>query len=118
MLTLTHSNLFSTVLLSFSFCINFCINRQQQVFLSSAAFPSCPQVKLNWMNGQHLRALPEEQLLPLLTERLVAGGLVRDAASPFVAAAVRLLKTSLVRGGAGCRVLINCVLRDIGGSSC
>merc|ERR1740138_1089348 len=34
--------------------------------------------KLRWLNGQHLRAMPIEPLLPLVREHLVAAGLMCD----------------------------------------
>ncbi len=36
------------------------------------------KVKLSWMNGQHLRALPEEQLLPMIAQRWAAAGALCD----------------------------------------
>lgn len=54
------------------------------------------KVKLSWMNGQHLRALPDEQALPMIQDALLAGGAISSKDSPFVTAAVRLIKNSLV----------------------
>lgn len=55
--------------------------------------------KLRWMNGQHLRALPEAELAAACTSSWVESGLMAaatDAASsPLVSAAVALFKTSL-----------------------
>eukprot|EP00775_Hariotina_reticulata_P006873 gene6873-7089_t len=53
------------------------------------------KVKLSWMNGQHLRALPEEELVSLVASSLVAGGVLSDASSPFAAAVARLVKGSV-----------------------
>lgn len=47
------------------------------------------------MNGQHVRALPVEELLPSAGEALVEAGLCKDPTSPFVAQATTLLQGSL-----------------------
>jgi hypothetical protein len=46
----------------------FCLER---ITRSPAVFD---KVKLDWMNGQHLRALPDEQLLPMLEQRWACAG--------------------------------------------
>jgi len=51
--------------------------------------------KLRWMNGQHLRALGDGDLIPLLGSAWVESGLVREADSEFVRAAAAVVKTSL-----------------------
>lgn len=65
--------------------------------------PVFDKTKLAWMNGQHLRALPEEELRAEVGARWVASGLLKTADGPFAAAALALVQNSLelVRGGAG-----------------
>ncbi|KAF6253056.1 non-discriminatory gln-glu-trna synthetase [Scenedesmus sp. NREL 46B-D3] len=53
------------------------------------------KVKLSWMNGQHLRALPEEELVSRIGEALVAAGVLSDASSAFAAAVSSLVKGSV-----------------------
>lgn len=53
------------------------------------------KTKLGWMNGQHLRALPEEELLRMIGGQWVASGLLKKAESQFVRAAVATARTSL-----------------------
>jgi len=48
--------------------------------------------KLRWVNGQHLRALPEERLGQLVGEQLVAAGVCEAADGPFVGAATRMVR--------------------------
>jgi len=43
--------------------------------------------KLRWINGQHLRALPEEQRAELIGQCLAEASVAKEAASPFVTAA-------------------------------
>jgi len=43
--------------------------------------------KLRWINGQHLRALPEEERCKLIGEHLKETGVAKDAESDFVEAA-------------------------------
>jgi glutamyl-tRNA synthetase len=59
---------------------------------SAAVFDNA---KLSWMNGQHLRALPEAELVAAVGARLAAGGLIGGAGSPLAGAAVALLRDSL-----------------------
>lgn len=54
------------------------------------------KVKLSWMNGQHLRALPEPIIGSMVSEALVAAGIVRAGGTPFVDAAIKtIVKTNL-----------------------
>lgn len=53
------------------------------------------RVKLSWMNGQHLRALPEEELLGRIADSLVEGAVLADASTPFAKAAAGLVKGSV-----------------------
>ncbi|CAM9410163.1 unnamed protein product, partial [Laminaria digitata] len=46
----------------------------RRVVKSSAVFD---MTKLKWMNGQHLRALPVEDLAPKVGEALVEGGVCK-----------------------------------------
>lgn len=61
--------------------------------------PSLPAVfdktKLSWMNGQHLRSLPEEAMKEMVGGRWAASGLLHRAESPFVAAALGIVQNSL-----------------------
>ena len=48
--------------------------------------------KLRWINGQHLRALPQEKLSQLLRDQLAAAGVLADGASEaFVNAAAAMV---------------------------
>eukprot|EP00884_Botryococcus_braunii_P019045 jgi/Botrbrau1/5824/Bobra.0366s0009.1 len=53
------------------------------------------KTKLGWMNGQHVRSLPEDQLLPLLTSAWQNSGLLAKPDSPFVRAALHVCQHSL-----------------------
>jgi len=53
------------------------------------------KVKLNWMNGQHLRALPEEQVISLIGECLKAKGVTKTADGPLVDALAKCVQNSL-----------------------
>ncbi len=59
------------------------------------------QVKLGWMNGQHLRNLPEEESSAMAVGHLISCGLLASADSPFAAAAVKLVSKSMVGRCAG-----------------
>ncbi|OMP11372.1 Glutamyl/glutaminyl-tRNA synthetase, class Ib [Corchorus olitorius] len=59
---------------------------------SGAVFDS---TKLRWMNGQHLRALPIEELTKLIGERWKSAGLLIESAGPFIDEAVQLLKDGI-----------------------
>lgn len=53
------------------------------------------KTKLSWVNGQHLRSLPEEDLLPLVASTWQESGLLAKSDSPFVRAALRVCQHSL-----------------------
>lgn len=48
-----------------------------------------------WMNGQHLRALPVEELAPMVGSALVEAGVCKDAGGAFANGAASLLQGSL-----------------------
>ena len=68
----------------------------KRITKSAAVFD---KAKLRWMNGQHLRALPEAELAAACVSSWVESGLMANgadvASSPLVSAAVALFKTSL-----------------------
>ncbi|KAF7841395.1 glutamate--tRNA ligase, chloroplastic/mitochondrial [Senna tora] len=64
----------------------------QRVNKSGAIFDS---TKLRWMNGQHLRALPSEDLTNLIGERWKVSGILTISEGPFVDEAVHLLKDGI-----------------------
>ncbi|KAK8963258.1 hypothetical protein KSP40_PGU014030 [Platanthera guangdongensis] len=68
---------------------NFSISRINK---SGAVFDS---TKLRWMNGQHLRALPSEELTTILGERWKSAGLLLDLEGTFVKEATELLKDGI-----------------------
>lgn len=47
--------------------------------------------KLNWINGQHLRALPEAERAELVGSHLASAGVAKDAHSAFAAAASKMV---------------------------
>ena len=47
-------------------------------------------VKLNWMNGQHIRLMPEEKQVEMIGAALVENGLAEDVTSEFTRKAVAL----------------------------
>ncbi|PNH06735.1 Glutamate--tRNA ligase, chloroplastic/mitochondrial, partial [Tetrabaena socialis] len=53
------------------------------------------KVKLGWMNGQHLRSLPEEESAAMTTGHLVSCGLLASADSAFARAAVKLVSKNM-----------------------
>ncbi|KAM1001982.1 hypothetical protein FF1_002447 [Malus domestica] len=59
---------------------------------SGAIFDS---TKLRWMNGQHLRALPSEQLTKLIGEQWKSTGILTEAEGSFIEEAVELLKDGI-----------------------
>ncbi|KAF5186321.1 Glutamate--trna ligase [Thalictrum thalictroides] len=59
---------------------------------SGAIFDS---TKLRWMNGQHLRALPAEDLIKLVGERWKVAGLLTESEGMFIREAVELLKDGI-----------------------
>ncbi|KAL4538795.1 hypothetical protein Ndes2526B_g02924 [Nannochloris sp. 'desiccata'] len=64
----------------------------ERITKSGAVFD---KTKLGWMNGQHLRALPDDKLQAMLGERWVETGLLSHPASPFVSAVVAVVRNSL-----------------------
>ncbi|RDY14854.1 Glutamate--tRNA ligase, chloroplastic/mitochondrial [Mucuna pruriens] len=64
----------------------------ERVNKSGAIFDS---TKLRWMNGQHLRARPSEELTKLLGEHWKTSGLLTVSAGPFIDEAVQLLKDGI-----------------------
>ncbi|KAK6920397.1 Aminoacyl-tRNA synthetase, class I, anticodon-binding [Dillenia turbinata] len=59
---------------------------------SGAIFDSA---KLRWMNGQHLRSLPSEELIKVVGERWKSTGILTESEGPFVEEAVQLLKDGI-----------------------
>ncbi|XP_058070274.1 glutamate--tRNA ligase, chloroplastic/mitochondrial isoform X2 [Magnolia sinica] len=59
---------------------------------SGAIFDS---TKLRWMNGQHLRALPSDDLIKILGERWKSTGILTESAGVFVEEATELLKDGI-----------------------
>jgi glutamyl-tRNA synthetase len=53
------------------------------------------KVKLNWMNGQHLRLLPESDVEALVGDALKAAGVVKESSGPAVSAIIPLIKESI-----------------------
>lgn len=51
--------------------------------------------KLNWINGQHLRALPEAEVIELVGQHLQEAGLVSDSGSPFATSAALMVQEKL-----------------------
>jgi len=47
--------------------------------------------KLNWINGQHLRALPEEERAAIVGAHLVEAGVAKEALSPFASLAAAMV---------------------------
>ncbi|KAK4479667.1 hypothetical protein RD792_015196 [Penstemon davidsonii] len=64
----------------------------QRVNKSGAVFDS---TKLRWMNGQHLRSLPSDNLTKLIGERWKSIGMLMESSGPFVEEAVQLLKDGI-----------------------
>ncbi|KAF5733333.1 glutamate--tRNA ligase chloroplastic/mitochondrial [Tripterygium wilfordii] len=52
-------------------------------------------VKLRWMNGQHLRALPSEKFNNLIGERWKSSGILRESDGPIIEEAAQLLKDGI-----------------------
>ncbi|KAK8958014.1 hypothetical protein KSP39_PZI000106 [Platanthera zijinensis] len=63
-----------------------------RIVISAATSDS---VKLLWMNGQHLRSLPSEELTTILGERWKSAGLLVDLEGTFVKEATELLKDGI-----------------------
>ncbi|CAK9881508.1 unnamed protein product [Sphagnum jensenii] len=53
------------------------------------------QTKLQWMNGQHLRSLPTEELASMLGNQWVKAGILSEYQEAFVNEATELLKNGL-----------------------
>jgi len=53
------------------------------------------KVKLNWMNGQHLRLLPESEVESLIGSALVNAGLLKESSGATVEAVVNMIKDSI-----------------------
>jgi glutamyl-tRNA synthetase len=53
------------------------------------------KVKLNWMNGQHLRLLPDADVEALVGEALVASDLLKESSGATVQAIIPLIKESI-----------------------
>ncbi|KXZ47875.1 hypothetical protein GPECTOR_32g488 [Gonium pectorale] len=64
----------------------------ERITKSAAVFD---KVKLGWMNGQHLKALPEEESSAMAASHLVSCGLLASADTAFAAAAVKLVSKSM-----------------------
>ncbi|KAL3624328.1 Glutamate--tRNA ligase, chloroplastic/mitochondrial [Castilleja foliolosa] len=64
----------------------------ERVNKSGAIFDS---TKLRWMNGQHLRSLPSEELTKLIGERWKSTGILTESRGSFVQEAVELLKDGI-----------------------
>lgn len=64
----------------------------ERVNKSGAIFDS---TKLRWVNGQHLRSLPSEELTKLIGERWKGNGILNEAEGLFVEDAVQLLKDGI-----------------------
>ncbi|CAM9179987.1 unnamed protein product [Choristocarpus tenellus] len=64
----------------------------RRVVKSSAVFD---MAKLRWMNGQHLRAMPAEELAPMVGEVLVKEGICTDAGGAFASGAAAVSKGSM-----------------------
>lgn len=52
-------------------------------------------VKLRWMNGQHLRALPADKLTKILGEQWKNAGILSESEGPFVNEVAELLKDGI-----------------------
>ncbi|KAL1554539.1 Glutamate--tRNA ligase, chloroplastic/mitochondrial [Salvia divinorum] len=64
----------------------------ERVNKSGAVFDS---TKLRWMNGQHLRSLPSENLTKLIGERWRIIGVLTESEGSFIEEAVELLKDGI-----------------------
>lgn len=64
----------------------------ERVNKSGAIFDS---TKLRWMNGQHLRSLPSEELNQVIGERWKNAGIVTESQGVFIQDAVLLLKDGI-----------------------
>ena len=64
----------------------------ERITKSAAVFD---KVKLSWMNGQHLRALPVAEIASMVGALWTEKGILKSASSPFVDAAASLMSDSL-----------------------
>ncbi|KAL2455145.1 Glutamate--tRNA ligase [Forsythia ovata] len=64
----------------------------ERVNKSGAVFDSA---KLRWMNGQHLRSLPSEDLTKLIGEQWKSTGILTESDGSFIEEAVQLLKDGI-----------------------
>ncbi|RYQ88041.1 hypothetical protein Ahy_B09g095484 isoform B [Arachis hypogaea] len=64
----------------------------ERVNKSGAVFDS---TKLRWMNGQHLRARPSQEVAQLIGDHWKASGLLTVSTGPFVDEAIELLKDGI-----------------------
>lgn len=64
----------------------------ERVNKSGAIFDS---TKLRWMNGQHLRTLPLDELAKILGERWKSTGILNESEGMFVKEAIELLKDGI-----------------------
>ncbi|KAJ1395458.1 Rossmann-like alpha/beta/alpha sandwich fold [Sesbania bispinosa] len=64
----------------------------ERVNKSGAVFDSA---KLRWMNGQHLRARPSEELTNLIGEHWKTSGLLTESDGPFIDESLQLLKDGI-----------------------
>jgi hypothetical protein len=54
------------------------------IMYSSFLIGSCICVNLRWMNGQHLRALPSEELTKLIGERWKSTSILTESEGTFI----------------------------------
>ncbi|EIE26633.1 non-discriminatory gln-glu-trna synthetase [Coccomyxa subellipsoidea C-169] len=64
----------------------------ERITKSAAVFD---KTKLSWMNGQYLRALPDEEVISIASSLWTESGLLAKSDSAFVHRAVSILKNSL-----------------------
>ncbi|KAJ0976146.1 hypothetical protein J5N97_018111 [Dioscorea zingiberensis] len=81
----TENEFFTIDQLAEKFSINH-VNKSGAIFDST---------KLRWMNGQHLRALPSEELCKILGDRWKTGGILLESERMFVKEAAELLKDGI-----------------------
>eukprot|EP00897_Mesotaenium_endlicherianum_P002350 jgi/Mesen1/2142/ME000152S01227 len=71
------------------------------------------KTKLEWINGQHLKKLPEEEVARMLGEHWHKEGLVSQPEGPFINEAVELVKASLhIVDSEGLQKLLHYPLRE------
>uniref|UniRef100_A0A6V7QWI7 Glutamate--tRNA ligase, chloroplastic/mitochondrial n=1 Tax=Ananas comosus var. bracteatus TaxID=296719 RepID=A0A6V7QWI7_ANACO len=70
----------------------FTIDQLERVNKSGAIFDS---TKLRWMNGQHLRSLPLDELIKILGDQWKRTGILLEAEGSFVKDATELLKDGI-----------------------